>query len=174
MTDTLGVLTAVLDEVGIAYEVTSGPGGQPTVVAEIPGEHKLKTATAFTVGRHVTINAFVVRAPDEHVERVHHWLLRRNLRLFVIAYAIDHLGDIYLNATIPAEAITAETVDQILGSVGSTADGDFDTLLELGFESAIRAEWKWRLDRGESTRNLQAFRHLAPTVDDAAGFEHDG
>jgi hypothetical protein len=24
----------------------------------------------------------------------------------------------------------------------------------------MRKEWAWRVDRGESTRNLEAFRHL--------------
>jgi hypothetical protein len=44
-----------------------------------------------------------------------------------------------------------------------TADGAFNTLLELGFASSIRREWAWRVDRGESLANLQAFQHL---VDD--------
>jgi hypothetical protein len=75
---------------------------------------------------------------------------------------VDHLGDIYLVGRLPLDAITPQSVDAVLGSVAATADGDFDTLLEMGFESAIRAEWRWRLDRGEPTANLQAFRHLAP------------
>jgi len=41
------------------------------------------------------------------------------------------------------------------------SDGSFNTILELGFASAIRKEWDWRTSRGESTANLQAFRHLA-------------
>ena len=38
------------------------------------------------------------------------------------------------------------------------ADGSFNTILELGFASSIRKEWEWRNLRGESTRNLDAFR----------------
>jgi hypothetical protein len=38
------------------------------------------------------------------------------------------------------------------------ADGSFNTILELGFASSIRKEWEWRQLRGESTRNLEAFR----------------
>ncbi|CAM5308703.1 hypothetical protein SMICM304S_08089 [Streptomyces microflavus] len=33
-------------------------------------------------------------------------------------------------------------------------------LLELGFASSIRKEYAWRVSRGESTRNLDAFSHL--------------
>jgi hypothetical protein len=32
--------------------------------------------------------------------------------------------------------------------------------LELGFSNAIRREWAWRVERGESLANLKAFEHL--------------
>ena len=38
------------------------------------------------------------------------------------------------------------------------SDESFNTILELGFASSIRKEWEWRLARGESTANLEAFR----------------
>ena len=44
------------------------------------------------------------------------------------------------------------------GSVLSYADESFNAILELGFASSIRKEWEWRISRGESTRNLEAFR----------------
>jgi hypothetical protein len=47
------------------------------------------------------------------------------------------------------------------------ADENFDTMLEIGFESSIRREWAWRVSRGESTANLRAFQHLAPDTDHA-------
>lgn len=155
----MAVLTEAFDGLEVPYEHQSAD----TVVAELPGTHKLKIPVAFIVGAHsVSINAFVVRCPDEHEPQIHRWLLQRNRRLFAIAYAVDHLGDIYLVGRLPLSAVTPETVDGLLGSVAATADGDFDTLLEMGFESAIRAEWRWRLSRGESTANLRAFGHLAP------------
>jgi hypothetical protein len=49
-------------------------------------------------------------------------------------------------------------LDRILGSVLSNADESFNAILELGFASSIRREWEWRISRGESTRNLEAFR----------------
>ena len=53
-----------------------------------------------------------------------------------------------------------------LGAVLEAADSSFNTILEMGFASAIRKEWAWRTKRGEPTWNLEAFRALAP--DDAA------
>ena len=40
------------------------------------------------------------------------------------------------------------------------ADGAFNELLALGFLESMKKEWAWRVSRGESTRNLQAFAHL--------------
>lgn len=178
MTDTLSVLVDAFVALDLPYEFADGPqGAGRTVVVELPGEHKLKIPVAFTIGEHsVSINAFVIRAPDEQAAEVHRWLLRRNQRLFAVSYAVDHLGDVYLVARLPAEAVTKRTVDQVLGSIAATADGDFDVLLRMGFASAIRAEWRWRLARGEPTRNLAAFSDLAPDANDArdtAGFGHD-
>ena len=38
------------------------------------------------------------------------------------------------------------------------SDESFNTILELGFATAIRKEWEWRISRGEPTHNLDAFR----------------
>lgn len=56
--------------------------------------------------------------------------------------------------------ITPDDLDRLLGTVLEAADGAFNTLLELGFASAIRREYEWRVSRGESTRNLDAFKNL--------------
>ena len=50
----------------------------------------------------------------------------------------------------------------MLGVVAATADASFDPIVELGFADSIRREWAWRRSRGESTANLEAFRHLDP------------
>ncbi|SCE22063.1 YbjN domain-containing protein, partial [Streptomyces sp. OspMP-M43] len=108
----------------------------------------------------LSLNAFVVRHPDENDADVHRWLLERNLRLFGVSYAIDSLGDVYLVGKLPLAVVTPEELDRLLGVVLEAADGAFNTLLELGFARSIRKEYAWRVARGESTRNLDAFRHL--------------
>ena len=57
-------------------------------------------------------------------------------------------------------SVTADEVDRILGQVLEAVDEDFNTLLELGFATSIRREWAWRVSRGESLKNLEAFAHL--------------
>ncbi|CAN5133392.1 YbjN domain-containing protein [soil metagenome] len=129
--------------------------------AVLPGEKKLQTPVRLDVGRHaLAVHAFVARRPDENHERVYRWLLERNLKLFGVAFAVDHLGDIYLDGRLPLSSVTPEEVDRLLGAVLTYADESFNTILELGFASSIRKEWEWRLARGESTVNLEAFRGM--------------
>ncbi len=137
-----------------------------TFTVSLPGEHKLVTECALEVGvRSVAVRAFVARAPEQDADRVHRWLLERNLRLGGVAFCVDHLGDVYLVGRLPVEGLTAETVDQLLGVVAETADTSFDPLVAMGFADSIRREWAWRRSRGESTANLAAFTQLDPARD---------
>jgi hypothetical protein len=125
----------------------------------LPGEKKLQTAVRLDVGKHALgVHAFVCRRPDENHERVYEWLLQRNLRLYAVSFAIDRLGDIYLDARLPLAAVDNDELDRLLGAVLTAADESFNTILELGVSSAIRKEWEWRTARGEPTHNLEAFR----------------
>ncbi|MFE6666826.1 YbjN domain-containing protein [Streptomyces sp. NPDC057697] len=151
------VIEATLEDAGLAWE-SPGPGDY---VVTLPGTRKLSTTCSLRVGKHsLSLNAFVIRHPDENDAAVHRWLLERNLRLFGVSYAIDPLGDIYLVGRLPLSVVTPQELDRLLGTVLEAADGSFNTLLELGFASAIRKEYAWRVARGESTRNLDAFTHL--------------
>ena len=125
----------------------------------LPGEKKLQTPVRLDVGRHALgVHAFVCRNPDENHARVHRWLLERNLRMYAVSFAVDRHGDIYLEARLPLSAVDPDELDRLLGSVLANADESFNAILELGFATSIRKEWEWRLSRGESTRNLDAFR----------------
>ncbi|GAA2224190.1 YbjN domain-containing protein [Streptomyces nogalater] len=151
------VLEGVFEDAELEWE-SPGPGNY---VVQLPGTRKLSTTVSFLVGRHsLSLNAFVVRHPDENEPGVHRWLLERNLRLYGVSYAVDRLGDIYVTARLPLASVTPDEVDRLLGQVLEAADGAFNTLLELGFASSIRKEYAWRVARGESTRNLEAFTHL--------------
>ncbi len=131
-------------------------------VVTLPGVRKLRTTCSLVVGEHsVSVNAFVARHPDENTAAVHRWLLERNARTYAVAFTVDHLGDIYLAGRLPLHSVTADEIDRVLGAVLDYADSSFNTILELGFATAIRKEWDWRMSRGEPTGNLEAFRHLA-------------
>lgn len=152
------VVAGWLDESAVEHEVGARPG---EYVIQLPGEAKLCTTASVLVGdRALSVSAFVVRRPDENHEQFFRWLLTRNARLPGIAFALDRSGDVFLVGRLPVEAVTARTFDELLGAVLSTSDSSFNELLALGFLTSMRREWAWRIDRGESTRNLEAFRHL--------------
>ncbi|MEV7949899.1 YbjN domain-containing protein [Streptomyces rubiginosohelvolus] len=158
------VIEATLNDAGLAWESPE----RGNYVVTLPGTRKLSTTCSLIIGKHsLSLNAFVVRHPDENDAAVHRWLLERNLRLFGVSYAIDSLGDVYLVGKLPLSVVTAEELDRLFGVILEAADGAFNTLLELGFASSIRKEYAWRVARGESTRNLDAFSHLTRGVSDS-------
>jgi Putative bacterial sensory transduction regulator len=149
------VIRQVLTENGL--EFTEPRPGRFTV--DLPGERKLKTTVMLTLGEQaLSVHAFVARQPDENHEAVYRWMLERNLKMYGVAFAVDHLGDIYLDGRIALHAVTPAEIDRLLGAVLEYADSSFNTILELGFASSIRKEYAWRVSRGESTRNLDAFK----------------
>jgi len=149
---------AFLDDAGLEWELGGRPG---ELVVTLPGDKKLRTVCSLVVTEQsLSVSAFVVRNPDENHEAVYRYLLRRNLRLPGLAYAIDKTGDVYVTGRVPLAGVDAAYLDQLLGVVLDAADGAFNELLALGFLESMKKEWAWRVSRGESTRNLQAFAHL--------------
>ncbi|MGX7677592.1 YbjN domain-containing protein [Jatrophihabitans sp. DSM 45814] len=161
MTHSPAELVAVADTIRETLADAEIDFAEPTpgrFFANLPGQRRLKTGCWLIVGASsLSIEAFVVRKPDENSEQVYHWLLSHNSRMFGVAWSIDEVGDIYLTGRWPLSAVTPEAIDTLLGSVLDNADDSFNTLLELGFGSSIRREWAWRERRGESMANLAAF-----------------
>lgn len=156
------LIVAVCAERGVPCEAT----GPRRFAVTLPGTHKLQTVCHLIVGAHaLRIEAFVMRQPDERREELWAWLLRRNARLYGVAFSIDGAGDVYLTGRVGLAAVSAEELDRLLGAVLTYADESFDRMLEIGFGEAIRREWRWRRSRGESVANLAAFAHLMPPAE---------
>jgi hypothetical protein len=151
------LIQSTLDEQELAYQHPA-PG---RFFVTLPGTRKLQTNCWLIVGTHaLVVEAFVCRRPDEEHQQVYRFLLRRNAKLYGVHYTIDQAGDIYLLGRVSLDRVDADELDRLLGQVLEAADGDFNTLLELGFAGSIRREWEWRTSRGESLANLAAFEHL--------------
>jgi Putative bacterial sensory transduction regulator len=151
------IIESTLDDRDLAWERTS----ERSYVVTLHGTHKLKTLVNLVVGEHaLRVEAFVMRQPDERREELWAYLLQRNARMYGVAWAIDTVGDVYLIGRTPLHAVTPDELDRLLGAVLTYADESFDTMLEIGFATAIRREWAWRVSRGESLDNLRAFTHL--------------
>src|SRR5882724_1090411 len=136
------IISSTLDEHELSYE---RPELGRFFVA-LPGVKKLRTNCWLIVGAQAfVIEAFVCRKPDSAHQDVYRFLLRRNAKLYGVHYTIDSVGDIYLIGRLSLDAVRPVELDRLLGQVLDAADGDFNTLLELGFADSIRREWEWRL-----------------------------
>jgi hypothetical protein len=155
--DVAAIIESTLDERELDWERT----GEDSYVVTLPGTHKLKTLVNLVVGEHsLRVEAFVMRQPDERREELWMYLLQRNARMYGVAWAVDRVGDVYLTGHTPLHAVTPDELDRLLGAVLTYADESFDAMLEIGFATAIRREWAWRVSRGESLDNLRGFTHL--------------
>lgn len=159
----LAVVRRTVEDADLEHE---GGARDGELVVTLPGEKKLKTVVSLVVGEQaLSVSAFVIRNADENHEEFYRHLLRRNLRMPLLAYSIDASGDVYVGGRIPLRAVTEELVDQVLGVVLDAADAPFNELLLLGFRSSMQKEWDWRVSRGESLRNLEAFRSVLEHTD---------
>lgn len=150
----------------VAVQVDSGQRPGEWIV-QLPGSTRLHVPISVLVGtRYAEVSAFVCRNPEENFEEVYRWLLRRNARLRLVAFAIDQVGDIFVSGRLPAESVTAEAFDALLGEAMDVADRSFNEIISRGFASSVRKEHAWRIARGLDTRNLQAFAHLIDDSDD--------
>jgi len=151
-------IESALGSLGLSFEAPR-PGAY---LVRLEGQHKLATMTWLIAGAHsLQVEAFFCRQPDENHARFYRFLLERNGRMYGVHFALDPVGDVYLVGRLPLGGITADEIDRLLGCVLSYSDENFDPALMIGFGSAIRKEWAWRVKRGESLANLRAFARLA-------------
>jgi hypothetical protein len=155
--DPAAALAEALASLELTYE-SARPGA---FLVRLAGQHKLATMTWLIAGAHsLHIEAFFCRQPDENHAEFYRFLLERNARMYGVHFALDPVGDVYLVGRQPLEAISVDEVDRLLGCVLTYADETFDQALMLGFGSAIKKEYAWRVKRGESLANLRAFGRL--------------
>ena len=158
---TRAMALAMIEEFLESHDIDFEKSSDSAYLLTLPGEKKLQTHCALVVGdQSLSINAFVVRKPDENAAAVHEWMLKKNASMYCVAFAVNELGDIYLVGRLPFSAVTEQELDRVIGAVLQYSDSSFNPLLELGFANAIRREWAWRVSRGESLSNLEAFKHL--------------
>jgi hypothetical protein len=140
-------IESALASLGLSFEAPR-PGAY---LIRLEGQHKLATMTWLIAGAHsLQVEAFFCRQPDEDHARFYRFLLERSGRMYGVHFALDPVGDVYLVGRLPLDCITPDEIDRIL-----------DAALMIGFATAIRKEWAWRIKRGESVANLRAFARLA-------------
>ena len=109
---------AVIDDFLSSHDLDYEQKDENTYLITLPGEAKQQTHCALVVGDHsLSINAFVIRKPDENKAAVFEYLLNKNASMYSIAFAVNELGDIYLVGRLPLDAVNEREIDRILGAV---------------------------------------------------------
>ena len=109
---------AVIDEFLASHDLDYEQKDESTYLITLPGEAKQQTHCALIIGDHsLSINAFVIRKPDENKAAVFEYLLKKNAGMYSIAFAVNELGDIYLVGRLPLKAVNEQEIDRILGAV---------------------------------------------------------
>ena len=121
---------AVIDDFLQSHDLDYDQKDETTYLITLPGQTKQQTHCALVVGDHsLSINAFVIRKPDENKVGVYEYLLKKNAAMYSVAFAVNELGDIYLVGRLPLDAVTEREIDRILGEVLQYADSSFNPCL---------------------------------------------
>lgn len=116
--------------------VESDPGPPARRFARLNGESKDVYSVWFTVRqRTLHVETFVIPAPEENADAFYAQLLRRNRSLYGLSFAIGEEEAIFLQAEVPLASVTAERLDELLGSIYETIERAFVPALSLGFAS---------------------------------------
>lgn len=126
-----GVLLDLLLEAGCDLErVEVG-----AYVVALPGVRRSRTLVWLIAGeRAVHVEAFVLHLIDV-VEpgRLHRHLLRCNLGLRRVHFAVDDVGDLFLVGSLPPACLDADLLDAVLGEVLQLLEDQTPALLALAY-----------------------------------------
>ncbi len=128
---------------------------------KLPGQHKLATMTWLIVGDHsLHVEAFFCRRPDENHADFYRFLLEKNGRMYgwrsrwTTSATSTSSGSSRWRPSPGRDRPHPRLCPHLLRR--QLRQG-----LERGFKSSIQREWDWRVKRGESLANLQAFASFA-------------
>jgi Putative bacterial sensory transduction regulator len=103
------------------------------------GEEK-QTFTVWLTLREYTLHyeSYFMPGPEEDVESVWEYLLRVNMRLFGMRFAIGEEEAVYLVGQMPMRAVDEDELDRIVGSVYAYTEQYFRPAMRIGFSSKFR------------------------------------
>lgn len=89
------------------------------------------TTVWFDIGeRSLSFEAYVLPGPDLPGE-IHRQALVRNMRAWRVFFAVDVEGGIVLRGRLPADRVTLEELDLVLGEIYETVEVAFRALLQV-------------------------------------------
>jgi len=153
VTGAVRVISSYLADRDVRYERVSDSDW----AVLLKGEKKLSITVLLALReRTLAMESFFIRRPAENHADLYAILLRTNMRLYGVRFALDDIGDVYLTARIPVEAVTDEELDRILGAILVTSDEMFMPAIEVGFASYLQRDMAWRAAQGVPSAGPQS------------------
>jgi hypothetical protein len=106
----------------------------------LKGDEKSFTTVWLTLRqRTLHYETYFMPAPEENVEALYEYLLRANMRLFGMRFAIGLEDAVYLVGQMPLSALDADELDRIVGSSYAYSEQYFRPAMSIGFATRFRA-----------------------------------
>jgi len=100
------------------------------------GEEKEFTTVWLTLGqRTLRFETYVMPAPEENAKMLYEALLRRNEKLVGAHFSIGQEDAVFLRGEIPLAALNEKELDRAIGTLYSTVEQSFGSLIRIGFAS---------------------------------------
>ena len=98
------------------------------------GEEKDFTTVWLTLGQQtLQYETYFMPAPEENVESLYEYLLRLNVRLYGMRFAVGGEDAVYLVGQMPLAALDEDELDRVVGSTYAAVEQWFRPALRIGF-----------------------------------------
>ncbi|MGC1512477.1 MAG: YbjN domain-containing protein [Acidimicrobiales bacterium] len=129
-----------LDENPVMVAVDRGEPGERRWYVRLEGEEKDFTTLWFRLAqRSLHVETYVMPAPEENEADFYSHLLRRNLTMHGLSFAIGDENAVYLVGRLPLESFDVQQLDQLIGSAYQYVEQFFRPALRIGFASRFSA-----------------------------------
>jgi hypothetical protein len=133
-----GWLAAQLEENPVLVAVDRGEPGERRWYVRLAGEDKDFSTIWFTLRqRSLHFETYVMPAPEDNQADFYAHLLRRNLGMRGMAFAVGAEEAVFLMGSLPVTAVDEGQLDRIVGSMYAYVEQFFRPALRLGFASRL-------------------------------------
>ena len=103
------------------------------------GEEKTTTTVWLTLRqRTLHYETYFMPAPEENVAACYEYLLRANIGLFAMRFAIGVEEAIYLVGQLPLVAVDEEEIDRVIGASWAYSERYFRPAMAIGYASVFK------------------------------------
>jgi len=108
-------------------------------IVRMRGEEKMLITVWLTLReRTLHYETYFMPAPEENIAACYEYLLRANVRLFGMRFAVGAEDAVYLVGQMPLSALDEPELDRIVGSAYAYSEQYFAPAMSIGYESKFR------------------------------------